>query len=174
MNKNKKVLIINGSYREDGITDQAIHAVRSAFEELSIDSEIINLRDQEIHFCLNFRECMQKLGSTPEPCIQYDAMKDIIAKIEAADAYVLAVPTNLGSATAIFKRFMERLAVYNYWPWGAMAPKYRKDDEPRKKALLISSSAAPGFLGRWLYGTSRQLKYTAKIIGAEPRFGGAR
>ena len=63
--------------------------------------------------------------------------------------------------------FMERLAVYAYWPWGTPAPKYRKDSEPRKKAVLITSSSAPGFLGRWLFGTIRQLKYAAKIIGAD-------
>ncbi len=168
MNENKKVLIINGSYRDNGITDQSVHAVSNALEDLGVDIEIIQLRDREIHFCLNCRECMQKSGITPEPCVQRDAMEAIVAKIEAADTYVLAAPTNLGSATAIFKRFMERLAVYVYWPWGVMVPKYRKENEARKKAILITSSAAPGLLGRWLYGTTRQLKYTAKIIGADP------
>lgn len=166
MSKIKKLLIINGSYREGGITDQAILTVRNALEGLGVDSEIIQLRDQEIKFCLNCRECMKNAGSTPEACVQHDAMAGIVEKIESADAYVLAVPTNSGSATALFKRFMERLAVYFYWPWGSLAPKYRKAGRPRKKALLITSSAAPGWLARWIYGTSRQLKYTAKIIGA--------
>ena len=163
----KKILIINGSYREDGITDRAAQALTNALGDQGIDTEIILLRDQEIHFCLNCRECMQKPGPDPEPCVQHDAMDSIVAKIEAADGYILAAPTNLGSATALFKRFMERLAVYAYWPWGGPAPKYRKDNAPRKKAVIITSSSAPGFLGRWLFGTSRQLKYTARIMGAD-------
>ncbi len=46
------------------------------------------------------------------------------------------------------------------------APKYRKANVPKKKAVLISSFAAPGFLGRWVYGTHKQLKTTAQTIGA--------
>ena len=85
----------------------------------------------------------------------------LIDKIEQADAYILASPTNMGSVTAIFKRFMERLAVYAFWPWEMNAPQMRKADSPRKKALLVSSCAAPGILGRLLYSTRKQLKMTA-------------
>ena len=63
---------------------------------------------------------------------------------------------------------MERLAVYAYWPWGAIGPKYRKAKLPQKKAMLISSCSAPGLMGRWLYNTRKQLKMTADIIGAKP------
>lgn len=76
-------------------------------------------------------------------------MEHIVQRIEKADAFVLASPTNLGSVTAIFKRFMERLAVYAYWPWGAPSPKHRKDSVAKKdskKALLVTSSAAPGII----------------------------
>jgi hypothetical protein len=61
---------------------------------------------------------------------------------------------------------MERLVVYAYWPWGMHAPKYRKANAPRKKAILVSSCAAPGFIGRWLYGTHKQLKATTQTVGA--------
>ena len=45
---------------------------------------------------------------------------------------------------------------------------FRKANSRKKKALLISSSAAPGFLGRWMYNTGKQLKTAAQSIGAEP------
>ncbi len=83
-------------------------------------------------------------------------------------SYILASPTNFGGVTALFKRFMERLVMYAYWPWGAYAPKNRKAGLPRKKAVLVASSAAPGLLGRWLFGTLPQLKQTAQVIGAAP------
>jgi multimeric flavodoxin WrbA len=133
--------------------------------------DTIFLRDKDFKFCLNCRECMQNPGPNPEPCVQIDTMKEIVEKLECADALVLASPTNLGSVTALFKRFMERLSVYAYWSWGSPAPKYRKDNIPKKekkKALLVSSSAAPGILSRWFFSTIRQLKYTARIIGANP------
>jgi hypothetical protein len=37
-----------------------------------------------------------------------------------------------------------------------------------KKAVLVSSSAAPGWLGRWLTGSVRSLKELAKMLGAKP------
>lgn len=94
-------------------------------------------------------------------------MRELVRKIETADGYILASPTNFYSVTAIFKRFMERLVVYAYWPWGAHAPKFRKR-KAAKKAMLIASSAAPGLMGRLFYTTLKQLKMTAKTIGAKP------
>ena len=162
-----QILAINGSYRDDGITDQALAVAVQTLQIGGAEVDTIVLRQQDIGFCTNCRECMQEPGATPGRCVLHDSMRDVIDRIEAADGYVIAVPTNLGSATAVFKRFMERLAVYAYWPWGAPGPKYRKATEPRKKALLITSSAAPGLFGRLLYGTRRQLKMVAGVLGAQ-------
>jgi len=168
MSRATRVLSINGSYRDDGITDQAIQAAAQSLAESGADVETILLREYPIEFCLNCRACTQEPGVTPGHCVHNDGMRELVEKIEAADAYIIAAPTNLGSVTAIFKRFMERLVVYAYWPWGALGPHYRKAKLPKKKAMLISSCAAPGLMGRWLYGTQKQLKMTAQIIGANP------
>lgn len=163
-----RVLSINGSYREDGITDQAIAAVVAALRDSGAEVETIALRDYPIEFCLNCRACTQEPGDAPGRCVHDDGMRDIIDKIERADAYILAAPTNFDSVTALFKRFMERLVAYAYWPWGAPAPKFRKAKLPKKKAILVSSSAAPGLMGRWLFESTKQLRMTAKVIGASP------
>ena len=162
-----KILAINGSYRDDGAADQIIQTMVETLQAENAQVEIIQLRDHPIEFCLNCRECTQQAGSQPGHCIQNDGMADIVAKIEAADGFILASPTNFGSVTATFKRFMERLIVYAYWPWEAKAPSFRKQHQSRKKAVLVSSCAAPGFVGRLFYSSMRQLKYTAKVIGAE-------
>ncbi|MCP4391897.1 MAG: NAD(P)H-dependent oxidoreductase, partial [Gammaproteobacteria bacterium] len=57
--------------------------------------------------------------------------------------------------------------VYAYWPWDKPYPKFRKQGLIQKKAMLISSSAAPSWMGRWLFGTGRQLDVAAKTIGAK-------
>lgn len=163
-----RVLSINGSYREDGITDQAIAAAARALRDSGAAVETIVLRDYPIEFCLNCRSCTQQPGTAPGHCVHNDGMRELVDKIEQADAYILAAPTNFGSVTAVFKRFMERLIVYGYWPWGTPAPKDRKKDVPKKRALLISSAAAPRLMGRWLFQSSKQLKMTAKVIGAKP------
>lgn len=163
----KKVLAINGSYRDGGITDQAVEALAQAIEATGAEVEIILLREYPIEFCLNCRACTQLSGAAPGECVLADGMQDLIDKIERADSYILAAPTNIGSVTAIFKRFMERLVVYAYWPWDMNGPQFRKAQTPKKKALLVTSCAAPGILGRWFFETDKQLKTTAKTIGAE-------
>ena len=162
-----KVLAINGSYRDDGITDQTVEALAQVLEVAGAKVEIILLREYPVEFCLNCRACTQQPGAAPGECVIQDGMQELIDKVERADCYILAAPTNFVSVTAIFKRFMERLAVYAYWPWDMNGPQFRKAQAPKKKALLVSSCAAPGILGRWLFGTDKQLKMTAKTIGAE-------
>jgi len=167
MNRMKKILAINGSYREDGITDQAVTAVSEALQALGAEVEHVVLRDVPIEFCRNCRHCMQEPGQQPGECVHHDAMRHVVDRIEHADGYIFAAPTNFSSVTAIFKRFTERLAVYGYWPWGRNAPVFRKKDLPKKPAILISSCAAPGILGRISYGTRRQLKIAAKTVGSD-------
>lgn len=164
----KRILTINASYREDGVTDQIVGAMVRALQKSGAEVESVLLRHYPIEFCRNCRECTQQPGTNPGRCILHDGMQDLIEKIERADGYILASPTNFGSATAIYKRFMERLVAYAFWPWGKNMPALRKANAPKKKAVLVSSCAAPGIIGRWLYGTHKQLNVTAKTIGADP------
>ena len=90
-----------------------------------------------------------------------------LGQIEACDACILASPTNCGAVTALFKRFMERLVVYGYWPWGKPAPVFRRAKLPQKPAIIISSCAAPALMGRLSYGTNKNLKVAAKTMGAK-------
>jgi len=165
MNTKRKILAINGSYRDGGITDQTVCNILDELRAMHADVEHIKLRDYPIEFCLNCRECMQQPGDAPGHCVHHDGMADLVQKIEAADAYVLAAPTNFYSVTALFKRFLERLAVYGYWPWGKPAPAFRKAKMPKKPAIIISSCAGPGLLGRLTYGTNKSLKVAAETIG---------
>ena len=113
-----------------------VEALRSSGAQV----ETIVLRDHPINFCLNCRECTQQPGESPGHCVQQDEMQAIVNKIEAADGYILASPTNLGSVSAVYKRFMERLVVYAYWPWGAKFPLYRKANiKPKKKVCTTIS-----------------------------------
>ena len=166
MNERKKILAINGSYRDGGGTVQAVEEVLDYLRSLDADVEHIKLREHPIEFCMNCRQCMQQPGDAPGQCVLSDGMAELVEKIEAADAYVFAAPTNFSSITALFKRFAERLAVYGYWPWGKAAPVFRRAKMPKKPAVIISSCAAPGLLGRLTYVTNKSLRITAKTIGA--------
>ena len=160
------MLAIAGSYREDGVIDQALEVAVQAARKAGAQVEVVQLRDFPIEFCRNCRECTQLPGVNPGECVQHDRMHELVEKIEAADRYILASPTNFYSVTALFKRFMERLLVFAYWPWGRHAPRLRKQRQT-KRALVIASAAAPSFMGRLFYST-KQLKMAAKTIGAKP------
>ncbi len=162
-----QILAINGSYREGGAIDQAVEVAVQTVLGAGAAIEVIHLRDFPVQFCRNCRHCTQVPGDTPGECVQQDGMRDLIAKIEAADGLILASPTNFSSVTALFKRFMERLVVYAYWPWGSHAPTFRRR-KPTKRAVLIASSASPGFMGRLFFATLKQLRMTARTIGAKP------
>jgi len=163
-----RILAVNGAYRNNGITDQTVGALIQAVEAAGAEAELVLLREYPIGFCLNCRQCTQKPGDTPGECVLHDGMEDLIDKIEGADGYILASPTNFGTVTAVFKRFMERLIVYAYWPWDMNSPVLRKAKVPKKKAVLVSSCAAPGIIGRWFHETRKQLKMTAQAAGASP------
>ena len=69
--------------------------------------------------------------------------------------------------TAVMKKFIERLIVYAYWPWDTIAPKFRTK-ELNKKAVIVTSSAAPAFIGRILMPNALAImKTAAKCMGAK-------
>ena len=53
MNRKRRVLAINGSYRDGGITDQAVANVIENLEALDMEVEQVKLRDFPIGFCRN-------------------------------------------------------------------------------------------------------------------------
>lgn len=74
-------------------------------------------------------------------------MAGILDTLEAADALVIGAPVNFGNVNALTQQFLERCVCYGYWPWNARRPQWR-NPQISKKAVLVSSSAAPGILAR--------------------------
>ena len=162
-----RVVAIVGSYRSGGVTDRAVEAVLDGARVLGAKTRTFHLTEQHIEFCTNCRECTQQPGVGRGPCKQKDDLEPMLKEIEAADAVVLASPVNYYNVTAIFRRFLERLLGNVYWPWGQMAPKPRTRLQPRK-AVLVVTSAAPGFLIPLATGAARALRIAAALLGAKP------
>ena len=158
------VLLINGSYRPGGFTDQMLDLMAGRLEQGGFSVKRIVLREAPIEFCGNCRSCTQTEGPAYGHCVIDDAMGSLLEQIEAADGYVFASPTNFATVTALFKRFLERLVVYGYWPWGAPTPRYRKS--PLKPALCVTSCAAPALIGRFAYHTIGVMAQAARCVGA--------
>jgi multimeric flavodoxin WrbA len=161
-----KVVAVVGSYRKGGTVDSAVEAVLAGAREKGAETVTFYLTDKHVEFCTNCRECVQAPGEKRGKCKQQDDMEPMLQAIEEADAVVLGSPVNYYNVTAIFRRFMERTVGYAYWPWGKPAPTVRTK-KASKKAVLVASSAAPGFLIPLVTGAARALKSTAGVLGAK-------
>jgi NAD(P)H-dependent FMN reductase len=166
MKNTTRVTAIVGSYRKGGIIDSAIDEVLTGAREEGAEVEKIYLTDKHIEFCTNCRTCAQQPGPQRGRCIIDDDMAGVLEKIDGSDAIVLASPMNFGTVTALMKRFIERLVCFAYWPWGMNAPKMR-NEEKKKRALVVASSAAPSFVARLSSKLVKLLKDTASILGAK-------
>ena len=166
MNSPVNILAIVGSYRKGGIIERAVDEILASARKEGAVTRKISLLDKHLEFCTNCRSCTQVAGKNYGVCILDDDMAGLLQEIERADALVLASPMNAGTVTAIMKRFIERLVCTAYWPWGAPAPKARRPGKS-KRALLVASSAAPGFLARLTGDVTKRLKSAATMLGAE-------
>jgi len=163
----KRVVAVVGSYRMGGATERAVEAVLEGARVMGAETQIFHLSDQHIEFCKNCRACTQTPGVERIRCAQEDDLEPMLREIEAADAVVLASPVNYYNVTAIFRRFLERLLGFTYWPWGQNGPALRSKVQPRK-AVLVAAAGMPGFLIPVATGAPRALKLAAGMVGAKP------
>lgn len=163
-----KFVAIVGSYRKGRIIDTAVTEILRGAAASGAETEKIYLIDRHIQFCRNCRECSQVQGDEPGACAVKDDMPALIRACIDADVLIFASPVNCGSATAVSKKFLERLVPLAYWPYGQPGPKYRTLPEKARRAVLVSSSAAPAFLARLpgVGGAGPVLKYMARMFGA--------
>lgn len=166
MSTGQKVVGIVGSYRKNGIIDSVVTEILAEAEHQGAETKKIYLQDQHIEFCTNCRVCLQELGLERGRCVLKDDMENVLNEIESADSLVIGAPVNFGNINALTRQFLERCVVYGYWPWNAATPKPR-NPKIRKKAVLVSSSAAPAWMGRFLTGALGALKDLAKMLGAK-------
>lgn len=162
----KRIIAIVGTYRKNGIIDQAVNEVLASAKEAGAEISKISLLDRNIEFCGNCRACTQQQDIRRGGCVIGDEMCAVLDEIEQADAIVIASPVNFGTVTAVMKKFIERLVCFAYWPWGKPAPRIR-DKRKARKAVVISSSAAPAILTRLFTKINKQLKTAAGLLGAE-------
>jgi multimeric flavodoxin WrbA len=162
-----KVVAIVGSYRKGGAIDTAVEAILEGAREKGAQTHTIYLREQHVEFCTNCRQCTQSPGAERVKCAQQDDLESILKEIEAADAVVLGSPVNYYNATALFRRFLERLLGFFYWPWGNNLLVQRNKRQSRK-AVLVASAGMPGFLIPFATGAAKALRLAAKCLGAKP------
>jgi multimeric flavodoxin WrbA len=93
-------------------------------------------------------------------------MRGLIRECLSSDILVLSSPINFYEATALTRKFLERLLPLGYWPWDKPIFGFRPRGKTRK-AVILSSAAAPAFLMPFFMPhAADSLKVTAKTLGA--------
>lgn len=99
-----KVLIINGSPKNDGNTAIAIGEMLKKFEKEGIETEIMHIGGKDIRGCVACQKCF-KDGK----CAFDDVVNEAAEKLAKADGLVLASPVYYASANGTIISFLDRL-----------------------------------------------------------------
>ncbi|MFC2136244.1 flavodoxin family protein [Bacteroidota bacterium] len=103
MEKELKLLAINGSPRVHGNTSTLIDAVIEGGRQENILSEKVNLALLNINPCIACYKCKRNGG-----CLHQDDFQPLIEKIKSSDIIVFGTPVYWWGPTAQFKTFFDR------------------------------------------------------------------
>lgn len=99
-----KVLMINGSPRENGNTAVALNEMAETFHRDGIETEIIQIGKQAIRGCIACNSC----GKTGK-CVFDDMVNKVAPKFEECQGLVVGTPVYYASANATLVAFLDRL-----------------------------------------------------------------
>jgi multimeric flavodoxin WrbA len=100
----KNVLIISSSPRKQGNSDLLCDEFERRAKECGHNVEKIFLKDKNINYCTGCGHCFDNRGK----CSQKDDMTDIMQKMIAADAIVMATPIYFYTMSGQLKTFIDR------------------------------------------------------------------
>lgn len=108
----KKILLINGSPRKQGLSNTILGVVENQVQkqaemsQLMINVQRINLWDFKIQHCTGCDACLRKPFNCP--LSEKDDMNKLEEKLESADVIVLGAPSYFGSVPAVVKDMIDR------------------------------------------------------------------
>ena len=104
MDTQLKVLMLNGSPRENGNIALAFQEMEQVFRENGVAEENILLGKKDIRGCIACETCRKT-----HKCVFNDIVNDLAVKFEAADGLVIGSPVYYGSANGTIMSALQRL-----------------------------------------------------------------
>ena len=104
MDTQLKVLMLNGSPRENGNIALAFLEMEQVFRENGVAVENILLGKKDIRGCIACETCRKT-----HKCVFNDVVNDLAVKFEAADGLVVGSPVYYGSANGTIMSALQRL-----------------------------------------------------------------
>lgn len=101
-----KILGVSGSPRKAATQYVVQEALRAAGEISGVETEFIELRGKEIHYCIHCDRCIKEQA---DYCPTFkDDMHPLYAKLLDADGFIFGSPVYQMSPTALLQAFMNR------------------------------------------------------------------
>lgn len=104
MGERLKVLMLNGSPRENGNIALAFHEMEQVFEAQGVEYENILLGRNDIRGCIACETCRKN-----HKCVFNDIVNELAVKFEEADGLVIGSPVYYGSANGTVMSALQRL-----------------------------------------------------------------
>jgi len=104
MDKRFKVLMINGSPRENGNIALAFKNMEQVFDELNVEYENIQIGKKDVRGCIACESCRQT-----GKCVFNDIVNELSQKFEEADGLVIGSPVYYGSANGTLMSALQRI-----------------------------------------------------------------
>ncbi|MDR2835426.1 MAG: flavodoxin family protein [Bacteroidales bacterium] len=98
-----KVLLVNGSSRNNGCTNVALTEVTRALNEEQIETEIIFIGNQPLPDCVACNKC-REIGQ----CVFNDIVNDIVEKAKNSDGFIFGSPVYYSHPSARLLTVMDR------------------------------------------------------------------
>lgn len=98
-----KVILVNGSPKKNGCTNEALSVIGKALNENGIETEIFYIGKEEINGCLACGAC-RKTGA----CVQGSKVAEFLSLAKEADGFVFGSPVHYAAASGILTSFMDR------------------------------------------------------------------
>ncbi|MBN2005607.1 MAG: flavodoxin family protein [Anaerolineae bacterium] len=114
-----KILTLIGSYRKKGNTARIVQMVAAQLEalatqqQLPLDFEALYLGDMDVRPCRGCRTCFDR---GEDKCPLKDDVPGIRARMDAADAVILASPVYVDDVSGVVKNWLDRLAYVCHRP----------------------------------------------------------
>jgi multimeric flavodoxin WrbA len=158
----KKVFIIQGSYKEKGMTASLVESFTLGLKDSGGDTEIeiCDLKKKKIEYCNGCEQC-HNTGTDLGICPIVDDTREILEKMISCNCLVYATPVYVLGPTALLKKFMERnipiLKIGDGIPRGRLP---RKKD---KYGVILLSTGAP-YPFNEIFGMNRYPKRILKFL----------
>lgn len=100
-----KVLLVNGSPKKNGCTNEALKEVEKTLQENGIETEIFWIGSKPISGCLGCGNCVK---NKTNKCVMNDVVNEFIEKSKEVDGFVFGTPVHYAGPSGAISSFMDR------------------------------------------------------------------